>query len=208
MKKLLSTAVLICLGILPAFAQKYAYVETEYILSNVPEYKAAQSQIDNMSVQWQKEIEARYAEIDKMYRAFQAESILLTDEMKKKRENEIIAKEKDAKDLQKQRFGVDGDLFKKRQELVKPIQDKIYNAIKALAEKGNYAVIFDKSSDLSMLYSNPKYDKSDDILVAMGYKKGTRGTSGGSQGGGSQQGGASPANTKPTGGTAPQPDKK
>jgi outer membrane protein len=109
-----------------------------------------------------------------MYKAFQAEAVLLTDEMKRKRENEIITKEKEAKEMQKQRFGVDGDLFKKRQELVKPIQDKIYNSIKALATKGTYAVIFDKASDLSMLYTNPKFDKSDDILLAMGYKKGKR----------------------------------
>lgn len=159
---------------LGAIAQKYAFVDTEYILANIPEYKSAQSQVDNISVQWQKEIEAKYAEIDKMYKAFQAESILLTEEMKKKRENEIITKEKEAKELQKQRFGVDGDLYKKRQELVKPVQDKIYNAIKALAVKGTYAVIFDKSSDLSMLYTNPKFDKSDEILLSMGYKKGKR----------------------------------
>jgi outer membrane protein len=114
-------------------AQKYAYVDTDYILSNIPEYKSAQQQVDNLSVQWQKEIEAKYAEIDKMYKAFQAEQILLTEEMKKKRENEIIAKEKEVKELQKSRFGVDGELFKKRQELVKPIQDKVYNAIKQLA---------------------------------------------------------------------------
>lgn len=201
MKKLVLLIVVVLSTQFYAKAQKYAYVDTEYILSNIPEYKSAQSQIDNISIQWQKEIEARYAEIDKMYRAFQAESILLTEEMKKKRENEIIAKEKEAKELQKQRFGVDGDLFKKRQELVKPIQDKIYNALKAFAEKGNYGVIFDKSSDLSMLYTNPKFDKSDDILVAMGYKKGNRGTSssntGGTKGGGENKTNI-PAGTSPT----------
>lgn len=159
------------------YAQKYAYVDTQYILNNIPEYKSAQSQLDNISITWQKEIEAKYAEIDKMYKAFQAEQILLTEDMKKKREDEIIAKEKEAKEMQKQRFGVDGDLFKKRQELVKPLQDKIYNAIKTMAEAGSYAVIFDKSSDLSMLYASPKYDKSDDILNAMGYKPGSAGKS-------------------------------
>jgi outer membrane protein len=174
MKKIILTTATAFMLSLGAIAQKYAFVDTEYILANIPEYKSAQSQVDNISVQWQKEIEARYAEIDKMYKAFQAESILLTEEMKRKRENEIIAKEKEAKELQKQRFGVDGDLYKKRQELVKPIQDKIYNAIKAMAVKGSYAVIFDKASDLSMLYSNPKFDKSDQILLDMGYKKGTR----------------------------------
>jgi outer membrane protein len=172
MKKVILAAFILLATAHFSNAQKYAYIDSDYILANTPEYKSAQTQIDNLSIQWQKEVEAKYAEIDKLYKAFQAEEVLLTDEMKKKRENEIIAKEKEAKDLQKQHFGVDGDLFKKRQELVKPIQDKIYNAVKSIAEKGSYAVIFDKSSDLSMLYANPKYDKSDDVLDAMGLKKG------------------------------------
>jgi len=153
-----------------AFAQKYAYVNTQYILENIPDYKAAQQQLDNISLTWQKEIEDKYAIIDKLYKAYQAEQVLLTEEMKKRRQDEITSKEKDVKDLQKQRFGVEGDLFKKKQELVKPIQDKIYNAVKKLATDGSYAVIFDKSSELIMLYANPKYDKSDDILNALGYK--------------------------------------
>lgn len=172
MKKVILAAILLLGSAQFIKAQKYAYIDSDYILANTPEYKSAQTQIDNLSVQWQKEVEQKYAEIDKLYKAFQAEEVLLTDEMKKKRESEIIAKEKEAKDLQKQHFGVDGDLFKKRQELVKPIQDKIYEAVKTIAEKGTYAVIFDKSSDLSMLYANPKYDKSDDVLDAMGLKKG------------------------------------
>ncbi len=173
-----------------ASAQKYGYVDSQYILNNIPEYKTSQQQLDNMSITWQKEIEAKYSEIDKMYKAFQAEQILLTEEMKKKREDEIIAKERDAKELQKQRFGVDGDLFKKRQEMIKPIQDKIYNAIKTYAEKGAYSVIFDKSSDLTMLYATPKLDKSDDILLLMGYKKGSAaGASGGSKEGTGAAGG-------------------
>lgn len=158
-------------SVFKATAQKYAYVDTEYILQNIPDYKSAQAQVDNLSMQWQKEIEAKYAEIDKLYKAFQAEQILLTEEMKRKRENEIIAKEKEVKELQKSRFGVDGELFKKRQELVKPIQDKVYNAIKALAEKGSYAVIFDKSSGSTLLFTSPKFNKSDEVLFNMGYKK-------------------------------------
>ena len=110
-------------------AQKYAFVDTKYILENIPEYKTAQDQLDELSAQWQKEIEGKFAEIDKMYKDYQAESVLLPDDMKKKREDEIVKKEKEAKDLQKKRFGKDGDLFKKREELVKPIQDKVYNAI-------------------------------------------------------------------------------
>lgn len=150
---------------------KFGYVDTDYILGEIPEYKAAQNELDKTSVQWQKEIDTKYAEVDKLYKAYQADAILLTEEMKKKRENEIINKEKEVKDLQKQRFGVDGELFKKRQELVKPIQDKVYNAIKAVAERRGLGFIMDKSGQVSLLYANPKYDISDDVLVHLGYKK-------------------------------------
>lgn len=162
--------ILLCFAFSTSQAQKYAYVNTAYILDNIPDYKNAQQQLDNLSIQWQKEIEDKYAIIDKLYKAYQAEQVLLTEEMKKRRQDEITSKEKDVKDLQKQRFGYDGDLFKKKQEVVKPIQDKIYNAVKKMATDQSYAVIFDKSSDLIMLYTNPKYDKSNDILLAMGYK--------------------------------------
>jgi outer membrane protein len=173
MKKIILTLGLAIASCFAASAQKFAYVDTEYILGQIPEYKAAQAELDKISVQWQKEIEAKYAEIDKMYKAYQAEQILLTEDMKKKREGDIIAKEKEAKDLQKLRFGVDGELFKKRQELVKPIQDKVYNAVKTVAERGGYSVIFDKAGDITMLYANQKNDKSDDVLEQMGYKGGT-----------------------------------
>lgn len=162
------------LAVLGTWAQqglKMGYVDTDYILSNIPEYKAAEKELDKVSVDWQKEVEAKYNEIDKLYKSYQADVILLTDDMKKKRENEIINKEKEAKDLQKQHFGVDGDLFKKRQELVKPIQDKVFSAIKAVAEKSGLGMILDKSGQVAILYANPKYDKSDDVLVYLGYKK-------------------------------------
>ena len=173
MKKLFIASFIVLITALSATAQKYAYVDSDYILSNIPEYKSAQAQVDNLSVQWQKEIEVKYSEIDKLYKAFQAEQILLTEDVKKKRETEIITKEKEVKELQKSKFGVDGELFKKRQDLVKPIQDKVYNAIKDMAVKGTYAVVFDKASGTTMLYTNPKYDKSDLILTNMGYKKGS-----------------------------------
>jgi len=152
------------------FSQKYAYVDSEYILSNIPAYAAAQEQLDQVSVEWQKEIEEIYSQIDKMYKDFQSEKVLLTEEMKIKREEEIINKEKEAKELQKKRFGREGDLYKKRQELVKPIQDDVFNAVKEIAEEGGFAVIFDSSSSLTMLYTDPKYDISDDILEKLGYK--------------------------------------
>ena len=156
------TGLLLSAGI--SSAQKFAFVDTEYILAQMPEYKSAQDQLDAASAQWQKEIEAKYSDIDKLYKAFQAEQVLLSEEMKRKREDEIIQREKEAKDLQKSKFGVDGELFKKRQELVKPLQDKVYNAIKELATAQQLSIIFDKSSDLTMIYTNPKYDKSDDVL--------------------------------------------
>ncbi len=154
-----------------SIAQKMGYVDSDYILSHIPEYKAAQAEIDKTSVDWQKEIEIKYGEIDKLYKIYQAESVLLTDDMKKKRENEIINKEKEVKELQKSRFGVDGELFKKRMELVKPIQDKVYSAIKQVAERAGLAFIFDKAGQVSLLYSNSKYDKSEDVLTFLGYNK-------------------------------------
>ncbi len=171
MKKIISVLAIVALSSFALKAQKIGYVDTDYILTSIPEYKAAQGEIDKLSVDWQKEVEAKYTEIDKLYKAYQADAILLTDDMKKKRENEIINKEKEVKELQKQRFGVDGELFKKRQEMVKPLQDKIYNAVKAVAERGGLAIILDKAGQVSILYANTKYDKSEDVLTYMGYNK-------------------------------------
>jgi outer membrane protein len=171
MKNALFTVLAIIFISMTSVAQKTGFVDTDYILSRIPEYKAAQAEIDKTSVDWQKEIELKYGEIDKLYKIYKAESVLLTDDMKKKRENEIINKEKEAKELQKSRFGVDGELFKKRMELVKPIQDKVFNAVKQVAEKSGLAFIFDKAGQVSLLYSNSKYDKSEDVLTFMGYNK-------------------------------------
>jgi outer membrane protein len=151
-------------------AQKYAFVDTEYILNNIPSYKAAQEQLDKISTEWQKEVEARYTEIEKMYKDYQAERVLLSEDMRRQREDAIVNKEKEAKELQKNYFGQEGALFKKRQELVQPIQDDIYKAIKDLATENGYAVIFDTSSGPSMIYTNPRYDVSDEVLQKLGYK--------------------------------------
>jgi outer membrane protein len=152
------------------YAQKFAYIDTDYILNNVPSYKVAQDQIDKFSETWQKEVESLYVDIDKMYKTYQSEKVLLTEEMKKKREEEILTKEKEAKELQKKYFGQDGSLFKKREELIKPIQDEIYKAVKEMAIEGGYSIIFDSSSGATMLYTDPKFDKSDAILQKLGYK--------------------------------------
>jgi len=174
MKKIIIATLLIFVSMGFAHAQKFAYVDTQYILDNVPEYAEAQSQLDELSAQWQKEIEAKFAEVDKMYKDYQAQAVLLPEDMKKKKEQEIVDKEKEAKALQKQRYGKDGDLMKKRQELIKPIQEKIYNAIQDIATNNNYAVIFDKAGSLTIMYGNPKYDISDDVLDNMGAAMGNR----------------------------------
>ena len=169
MKKLL--VILISLFSLSTYAQKFAFIDSEYILNNIPTYKAAQDELDKYSQQWQKEVEAKYAEIDDMYKKFQAEKVLLTEDMKSKREDEIVVKEKAVKELQKKYFGKDGDLFKKREALVKPIQDEIYNAVKEIAADGGFAAVFDTSNGGNIMFSDPKYDKSDQVLQKLGYKK-------------------------------------
>ena len=151
------------------WAQKFAYVDSQFILENIPEYKQAQQQLDDLSYDWQEDIEKSYQEIDQLYRAYQTDKVLLTDKMRQTREDEIIQKEKDAKELQQQRFGTEGDLFKKQEELIRPIQNQIYNAIQEFAEEGRYGVIFDKSSDLLMLYADENLDKSEKILDKLGY---------------------------------------
>lgn len=155
--------------VLSATAQRFGYVDTEYILESIPEYQQKQQELNEISVQWQQEIEAMYTEIDRMYKDFQAEQILLTDDMKRKREEQIIEKEKEAKEKQKQRFGFQGDLFQRRQQFTKPIQDKVYAAIKEIADARGYAVIFDKAGTLTMLYTSDKYDLSEDVLDELGY---------------------------------------
>ena len=167
-KTLIITALFVFAGV-ATFAQKFAYVDSEYILENIPEYADAKTEVDELSIQWQRDIEVKFGEIDQLYKNFKAEAVLLPEDIKNKREEEIIKKEKDAKDLQRKRFGTDGDLFKRREELVKPIQEKIYSAIEAIAASDNYAVIFDKAGSVSMMYSNPRYDISEDVLDKMGY---------------------------------------
>ena len=150
-------------------AQKIAYVDTDYILSKIPEFSDAQAQLDDLASQWQKEIEAKFLEIDKMYKEYQANKVLYPDEMRQKKENEIVAKEKQVKDFQQGKFGSEGELFKKRQELIKPIQERVYNSIQSVADKNNYAIIFNKSDGVTMIYTNSKYDVSDEVLDNLGY---------------------------------------
>lgn len=171
MKRTIAFTVLVMAAVTMGFSQKFAYVDTEYILGRIPAYDAAQKQLDRQSDEWQKEIDAKRTEIEKLYKDYQAERVLLTEELRTRREDQIIETEKQMKDLQKKYFSPDGMLFKKRQELVKPIQDDVFNAIKQLATEGNYAVIFDAASGPVMLFKDPRYDKSDEVLEKMGIQK-------------------------------------
>ena len=167
------TGVLIFLFILSsaiAVAQKYAFVDSEYIRKNIPAFTTAQEQLDKLSEQWEKEVADGYALVEKMYKSYQSESVLLSQEMKMKKEEEIIAREKEMKDLQNKYFGMEGELFKKREELVKPIQDDILKTIKEIAVEGSYAVIFDTAAGGNILFANPKFDISDQVLEKLGYK--------------------------------------
>ena len=169
MKKIFLILAVSFLTITNVNAQKFAYVDTDYILNKIPEFRQAQDKLDALSADWQKEIENKYADVERMYRSYQQEQVLLTDEMKTKREEAIIKKETGAKNLQQKYFGPEGDLYAKRQELIRPIQDKIHDAIQQLAANNKYQVIFDSSSDLIMLYKNDNLDKSDKVLGLMGY---------------------------------------
>jgi outer membrane protein len=168
MKKIFLTLAIVLSAFAVTLAQKYAFVDSDYILENIPEYQDALDILDEFSIDWQKEIEKKFQEVDALYKEYQAEAVLLPEDMKRQRENEIIQKEKAAKDLQKQRFGRDGDLYQKRRELIEPIQEKIYNAIEEIAETANYAFVFDKAGSLTILYAKPKYDLSDDVLDEVG----------------------------------------
>jgi outer membrane protein len=153
-----------------AVAQKYGYVDTQYILESVPEYTEAQEQLNKLSEQWQQEIEEKFMLVEKQQREFETEAILLPDEIKKQRQKEIDDMRLGAMELQKQRFGVGGDLFKKREELIKPIQDRIFEAIQQVAVERQYSFVFDKANQSNLLYADPKFDISDAVLQKMGIK--------------------------------------
>lgn len=155
-----------------ANAQKFGYVDTDYILMHVPEYAEAQSELNKFSADWQAEIETKYETVQRLQEAYDAEKVLLTEEMKKKREAEIQKRRQEAMEMQKQKFGVGGELFNKREELIKPIQDQIYDAIKDVANSKGLMVIFDKAKQSNILYSNPKHDVSDNVIKKMGLKPG------------------------------------
>ncbi len=170
MKKILFFVVMLVAGQMIT-AQKYVFVDSEYILKNIPAYEAANEQLSQLSNVWQKEIESSFKEVTALYEAYQTENIFLSNEMKKKKEEEIVEKEKNAKALQNKYFGQEGELFKKREALIQPIQDEIYSAILEIAGEKSYAAVFDKASGIGVMYSDPKFDISDVVLERLGIKK-------------------------------------
>ncbi|RYY70869.1 MAG: OmpH family outer membrane protein [Chitinophagaceae bacterium] len=151
-------------------AQRYAVIDSKYILEKIPEYKTSQAKLDEFSRLWQQELDQKQAAMDKMYKDYDAEQVMLPDNLKKKREDELYNKEKELRDLQRKRFGFEGDLFKKRQELIKPIQDLVYNAVQLLAVEKQYDFILDKSEGITIIFADPKLDKSEDVLKKLGVK--------------------------------------
>ena len=170
MKKILIAVISIFMITASVQAQKYAIIDTRYILDKLPDYKGAQAQLDGVAAQWQRDIDTKQAELDRMYKDFDAEQVMLSDELKKKREDQLFNKEKEVRDLQRKRFGFEGDLFKKRQELIKPIQDKVYNAVHRMAVQRGYDFVLDKSEGITIIFADPKLDKSEDILKDLGVK--------------------------------------
>jgi outer membrane protein len=169
MKKLFFLLILIS-SVFQLKAQRYAVIDTRYILGKLPEYKEAQDKLNVFSAQWQREIDDKQAVLDQMYRNFEGEKLMLSEELLKKREDDIFNREKELRDLQKRRFGFEGDLFKRRQELVKPIQDRVYNAVQKIAVARQYDLILDKSEGITIIFADPKLDKSDDVLKELNGK--------------------------------------
>ena len=158
-------------GAIWTHAQKFALIDTDYILKNIPAYEMANEQLNTISKKWQAEVEKVQAEAQTMYKTFQADLVFLSPEMKTKRETEIVAKEQEAQELKRKYFGTDGELFKKRESLIKPIQDEIYNAVKEIATAKGYAVVWNRASDMSIIFASPQIDISNEVLTKLQYSK-------------------------------------
>ena len=171
MKRLLFAAIAVLACTLGAMAQKFALVDMEYVLKNIPAYEMANEQLNQVSLRWQKEVEAKSKEAETLYKNYQSDMVFLTDEQKKKKEEEVVAKEKEAAELQAKYFGPQGELYKKRQSLMEPIQNDIYEAIKKLSEEKGYQAIFDRASSAGIIFASPRIDVSNDVLAKLGYSK-------------------------------------
>lgn len=171
MKRIALTVIAVVACAMASYAQKFALVDMEYILKNVPSYEMANEQLNQVSQRWQREVDDLAKEAEAMYKNYQSEMVFLTDDQKKKKESEIVAKEKEATELRYKYFGPQGELYKKRQALIKPIQDEVYNAVKKVSEERGYSVIFDRASSESIIFASPRIDVSNEVLTKMGYGK-------------------------------------
>ncbi|MGN0229486.1 MAG: OmpH family outer membrane protein [Muribaculaceae bacterium] len=171
MKRIALTVIAVVACAMASYAQKFALVDMEYILKNVPAYEMANEQLNQVSQRWQREVDDLAKEAEAMYKNYQSEMVFLTDDQKKKKESEIVAKEKEATELRYKYFGPQGELYKKRQALIKPIQDEVYNAVKKVSEERGYSVIFDRASSESIIFASPRIDVSNEVLAKMGYGK-------------------------------------
>ena len=171
MKRIALTVIAVVACAMASYAQKFALVDMEYILKNVPSYEMANEQLNQVSQRWQREVDDLAKEAEAMYKNYQSEMVFLTDDQKKKKESEIVAKEKEATELRYKYFGPQGELYKKRQALIKPMQDEVYNAVKKVSEERGYSVIFDRASSESIIFASPRIDVSNEVLAKMGYGK-------------------------------------
>lgn len=171
MKKLTFALLMMLFCTTGLYAQKFALIDMEYILKNVPAYEMANEQLNQISQRWQKEVEAKAAEAQTMYKNYQSDMVFLTDEQKTKKEEAIVAKEKEASELRYKYFGPEGELYKKRQSLMQPIQDEVYNAVKKVSEERGYQCIFDRASSANIIFASPRIDVSNEVLAKMGYAK-------------------------------------
>lgn len=171
MKKTLFAICFMMICSLAVNAQKYALIDMEYILKNIPAYEMTNEQLSQVSQKWQNEVEALQQEAQNMYKTYQSDLVFLSAEMKSKREEEIVKKEQEAQDLKRKYFGADGELYKKRESLMKPIQDEIYNAVKEISEDKGYQLVIDRASAMSIIFASPKIDISNEVLSKLGYSK-------------------------------------
>ncbi len=169
MRKSILLSIMLFAFTMGANAQKFALIYMEYILKNVPAYERANEQLNQVSKRWQSEVETLSKEAETLYKNYQSEAVFLSAEQKTKKENEVVEKEKAAGELKRKYFGPEGELFKKRESLIKPIQDEIYNAVKGIAETKGYSVIIDRASASSIIFASPQIDISNDVLAKLGY---------------------------------------
>ena len=171
MKKIIVLSCLLFLCSFAGHAQKFALIDMEYILKNIPAYEMTNEQLSQVSKKWQNEVDAIQQEAQNMYKTYQSDLVFLSAEMKSKREEAIVQKEQEAQDLKRKYFGPEGELFKKRESLMKPIQDEVYNAVKEISEDKGYQIVWDRASAMSIIFASPKIDISNEVLIKLGYSK-------------------------------------